>query len=172
MVDDLRRQARGVLTVGPVAPDSAEARAVLRAYVDDVASRWFGRPATATEVDRSLRDDPSHDLAPPDGVLLLARGTDGTVMGCAGLRLVSADVGELKRLYVAPQARGRGVGSALVEGVERWARDLGVRVLRLDTRHDLVEALALYTRCGYRDVPAFNDGPYAERWLAKALAPA
>lgn len=78
-------------------------------------------------------------------------------------------IGEVKRLFVAPAARGRGLGALLMGELERIARGQGLSLLRLDTRHDLVESRRLYATLGY-EVPAFNDGQYAERWLAKPLA--
>ena len=133
-----------------------------------MVSRYQGRPATTTEVDAVLADEPSDDLTPPTGAFLLAR-TDDTVLGCAGLRLVGDGVGEVKRVFVTPDARGTGLGTRLMHELEAVARGLGVRTLRLDTRHDLVEARGLYAALGYVEVPAFNAGPYAEHWFAKPL---
>jgi ribosomal protein S18 acetylase RimI-like enzyme len=76
--------------------------------------------------------------------------------------------GEVKRLFVAPAAPGRGLGARLVGESERLARGDGLTVLRLDTRHDLVESRRLYAALGYEEVP-FNNGRYAEHWLAKPL---
>ncbi|CAM5370930.1 GNAT family N-acetyltransferase OS=Streptomyces cyaneofuscatus OX=66883 GN=G3I52_05645 PE=4 SV=1 [Streptomyces cyaneofuscatus] len=77
---------------------------------------------------------------------------------------------ELTRVYVRPAYRGTGGGGALLASVEEAARAYGVRLLRLDTRHDLVEARGLYAKHGYREVPAFHRrNPYAERWFAKEL---
>lgn len=151
-----------------VAPSAPAASQILRSYIDHVASRYYGRPATDEEIDASLREDPSTDLAPPFGVFLVARQRD-VVLGCAGLRLLPERVGEVKRLFVAPAARGRGLGARLMGELERVARGHGLSVLRLDTRHDLVEARRLYAALGYEEVPAFNDGGYAEHWLAKPL---
>ena len=152
-----------------VAPDASAASRILRSYIDDVASRYYGRQATDEEIDASQREDPSIDLAPPSGVFLVARQRDA-VLGCAGLRLLPERVGEVKRLFVAPGARGRGLGARLMGELERIACGYGLTVLRLDTRHDLVESRRLYAALGYEEVPAFNDGRYAEHWLAKPLA--
>jgi GNAT superfamily N-acetyltransferase len=151
-----------------VAPDASAASQILRSYIDDVASRYYGRQATDEEIDASLREDPSSDLAPPSGVFLVARQR-GAVLGCAGMRLLPERVGEVKRLFVAPAARGRGLGARLMGELESIARGHGLSVLRLDTRHDLVESRRLYATLGYEEVPAFNDGRYAEHWLAKPL---
>ena len=74
-----------------VHPTSTLGRAVLREYMSDVASRYYGRPATRDEVDAALRDDPSDDLVPPRGPLVVAVEA-ATVLGCAGLRLLPGGV--------------------------------------------------------------------------------
>ncbi len=153
-----------------VAPSVSAASQILRSYIDDVASRYYGRQATDEEIDTSLREDPSRDLTSPSGVFLVAHQGE-LVMGCAGLCFLSEGIGEVKRLFVAPAARGRGLGARLMREVERLAREKRLSVLRLDTRHDLVESRRLYAALGYQEVPAFNDGRYAEHWFAKSLAP-
>nr|WP_245606419.1 GNAT family N-acetyltransferase [Streptomyces himastatinicus] len=150
---------------------------LLREYMTDVADRYYrlheGRDATPEEIERALREMPSDDLAPPDGVLLVAHH-DGDAAGCAGLRRREGRPGdartaELKRVFLRPGKRGLGGGAALLAAVETAADELGVVRIVLDTRRDLVEARALYARHGYRDVPAFSEGPYAEVWMAKDL---
>ena len=162
------KERSGDLLVEVAAPGSDDARGVLRAYTDEVASRFYGRPATAAEVDAALEAHPSDDLAPPRGLFLLARSPTA-VLGCAGLHLLPAAVGEVKRVYVTPAARGRGLGRRLMGEVEHHARQHAVTLLRLDTRADLVEARGLYAALGYQEVPAFDGGPYAEHWYAKSL---
>ena len=152
-------------------PDSDLARAVLRAYMLDVASSYHGRPATDAEVDAALADEPGDDLAPPHGLLVIATDADGATLGCAGLALLAGTVAEVRKVYVAPTARGRGLGQRLVGEVERLAAVHGRTQVRLDTRADLVEARRLYARLGYDEVEAFNTGPYAEHWFAKDLPP-
>jgi GNAT superfamily N-acetyltransferase len=159
----------GPVLIEVMAPDASAASQILRSYIDDVASRFYGRQATDEEIDVSLREDPSIDLAPPSGVFLVARQND-VVLGCAGLLFLPERVGEVKRLFVTPAARGRGLGARLMGELERVARRHGLSVLRLDTRHDLVESRRLYAALGYQEVSPFNDGRYAEHWLAKPLA--
>jgi hypothetical protein len=86
-----------------VAPDASAANQILPSYIDDDASRYYGRQATDEEIDVSLREGPSIDLAPPSGVFLVARQRDA-VIGCAGLRLLPERVGEVKQLFVTPAA--------------------------------------------------------------------
>ncbi|MFE0027778.1 GNAT family N-acetyltransferase [Amycolatopsis sp. NPDC059021] len=156
-------------TIAPSAVDHPDAVAVLREYMTDIASRYYGRPATTAEVDIALAEDPTDDLAPPAGALLLARHEDGSVQGCIGVRLVEPSVAELKRVYVRASGRGQGGGVRLVAAAEDVARGLGATLIRLDTRDDLVEARALYARCGYAEVAPFNADKYAEHWFAKPL---
>jgi GNAT superfamily N-acetyltransferase len=155
-----------VIAVSP--PGAEEARQILRAYFDDVASRYYGRPATEDEIASAMREDPSDDLALPTGLLLVAQ-ENGSLLGCAGLRLLPGQVGEVKRVFVVHAARRRGLGVQLLDCLEDYARQHGVSVLRLDTRHDLIEARQLYTRHGYQEVSPFNSGRYADHWFQKPL---
>ena len=115
-----------------------------------------------------MRNDPSDGLCPPDGLLLVARrGT--ALIGCVGLRLLPAGLGEVTRVFVEPAARGDGVGGLLMRAVEDAARDRALTRLRLDTRTELTEARRLYARNGYQPVAPFNDG-WADLWFEKSLA--
>lgn len=96
------------------------------------------------------------DYVPPRGVLLLAR-LDGEPVGCGALRPGPADgVGEVKRMYVAPQVRGRRIGERLVAALLEAARGLGYRRLVLETGTEQPEALRLYERLGWTPAPAFG----------------
>ena len=152
-------------------PHDERARAVLRAAMADLASRYYGRAATDAEVEAALVGESGDDLAPPDGLLVVATDAGGATLGCAGLRLLPGPLGEVTKVYVAPAGRGRGLGQRLVEEVERLAAACGRTRVRLDTRTDLVEARRLYARLGYDEVAPFNTGPYAEHWYAKDLPP-
>ncbi|MGC9664999.1 GNAT family N-acetyltransferase [Planosporangium sp. 12N6] len=156
-------------TVEVVPVGRADAADLLREYVTEVVSRYYHRPATDAEVDAATDGDPGAGLAPPGGLFLLAR-LDGGPAGCVGLRLVGPEVAEIKRLYVRPRTRGLGGGALLLGAVERAARDLGASSVRLDTRHDLVEARRLYARHGYVETAPYSDDPYADHWFGKCLA--
>ena len=149
-------------------PGSAEGRAVLTAYFRDIVSRARGREATPGEVDAAMREEPSDDLRPPGGLLLVAR-QGHAVVGCVGLRLLPDGLGEVTRVFVQPVARGRGVGSQLMHAVEDAARDCAVARLRLDTSSDLTEARRLYARTGYREVAPFGEGRWSDIWLEKVI---
>lgn len=159
------------LTVSVVPPSDPRAQQALRAYYHDIAGRYYGRPLTEAEADQILAEEPDEDLQPPTGWFWLAT-LDGAPAGCIGLRYVLEEgtrVGELTRVYVSAAVRRQGLGARLMTAVEDRAAADGVTSLRLDVRTDLVEAQALYLRQGYREVPAFNDSPYAGRWFRKSL---
>ncbi|WUH88517.1 GNAT family N-acetyltransferase [Amycolatopsis sp. NBC_00438] len=138
-------------------------------YMDEVASRYYGRPATEAELESALADEPGTDLVAPTGAFLLGR-RDGVLAGCVGTRVVEPGISELTKMYVKPAHRGSGAAPRLVAAAEDAARRLGARLMRLDTRDDLVEARALYARTGYTEVAPFNDDKYAEHWFEKALS--
>ncbi|MEV5754127.1 GNAT family N-acetyltransferase [Actinoallomurus sp. NPDC052308] len=147
-----------------IGPEPVETAGLLRTYFTDVASRYYGRPATEAEVDAAMAEDPSDDLA----CFLVGRYA-GVPAGCVGLRLISPGVAELTRLYVIPAARRTGGGRALLAAAEEAALRLGARTMRLDTRRDLVEARALYAAQGYQEIEPYNNGPYADHWFEKHL---
>ena len=145
-----------------------EASAELLAYYTEIVGRYHGRPARDEEVESAMADDPGDDLTDPTGCFLLASHHEQPA-GCAGLRLMAPEVVELTRVFVRPERRGTGGGAALLAAAERAARSLGASVIRLDTRKDLVEARALYTRHGYREIPAYSQGPYSDHWFEERL---
>jgi putative acetyltransferase len=98
------------------------------------------------------------DYAPPRGRLLLAYHQD-EVVGCVGLRPFAGDVCEMKRLYVQPAARGRGVGQLLATTVIDAARKIGYRVMRLDTVATMLPAIALYEALGFEPIEPYRYNP-------------
>jgi putative acetyltransferase len=99
------------------------------------------------------------DYAPPEGRLVLAT-TNGQAAGCGALHKLSADVCEMKRLYVRPQFRGKGLGLELAEKIIAEARQLGYKKLRLDTVEPVMKtAVAMYRRLGFREIPPYRQNP-------------
>ena len=96
---------------------------------------------------------------------------DGTPVGCVGLQPVAPGLGEIKRMYVAPAARGWGLSRLLLEAVEAQARSVGLTNLRLETGTRQVEAIALYTNHGYRPTPPYPpfENEVVSRCFAKEL---
>lgn len=113
------------------------------------------------------RLDPS-EMAAPGGVYLVGRVGDRPVAG-GGLRRLTDDVAEIKRMYVVPADRGAGVAGRLLAALEAAGRDLGYRLVRLDTGPRQPHARRLYEAAGYRPIPAYNDNPYAAFFGEKAL---
>ncbi|OAH16399.1 GNAT family N-acetyltransferase [Streptomyces jeddahensis] len=164
--------AQGTWTVASEAFSSPVAAALWRAYYTEVSDRWYelheGRSTPPDELEREIAADTGADFAPPGGVLLVAR-YGGEPAGMAGVRLLDASTGELKRFFVRKEMRGRGGAVLLLAAAEDAARALGARRMVLDTRHDLVEARALYARRGYEEIEAYNSNEYAEHWFSKDL---
>ena len=92
-----------------------------------------------------------------DNVTFLAAIVDGEVVGCAAVKRTSPRYGEIKRVYVEPNVRGRGVGSALMDALESSLLAHCIDVARLETGVHQHAALALYERCGYVRIPPFGD---------------
>ena len=97
--------------------------------------------------------------APPDGELLLAKRGDH-VLGAIALKPLEPQVGEIKRLFVRPQARKLGVGKALVAAVITTAGQLGYGELKLDTLSHLKDAIALYESHGFAPIDPYGNHPY------------
>src|SRR5215470_1962806 len=110
----------------------------------------------------------AEELTPPSGMLVIAR-LRGRAIGCGALKFHEGKPAELKRMWLAPDARGLGMGRRLLGVLEHHARQAGVTVLQLETNRALTDAIALYRRSGYIEVSAFNDEPYAHHWFEKRL---
>ena len=109
------------------------------------------------------------ELRPPGGAYLVGYEEAEAVAG-GGLRRLGDGVAEVKRMYVRPAARSRGVAAALLAALESTAVSLGYRAVRLDTGPKQVHAQRLYRSAGYVDVPPYNDNPFACFWGEKRLA--
>lgn len=110
------------------------------------------------------------ELAPPHGVYLVGRAdAGGEVVAGGGLRTISEGVGEIKRMYVAPEWRGAGVGAQLLAALESAALDLGHTSVRLDTGARQPGARHLYEKSGYRSIPNYNANGHASFWGEKHL---
>lgn len=108
--------------------------------------------------------------ARPRGEILLAIDDAEGAIGCVAMRPLSEDICEMKRMYVRPAGRGRGVGRMLAEGIVAAARERGYRAMRLDTGATMVEAARLYESLGFRDIPPYNRDPVpGTRWMELTL---
>jgi GNAT superfamily N-acetyltransferase len=142
-------------------PASAEARACIDAYLHELDDRF----ENGFDASRSVSADRS-ELMPPAGAFLVAR-LDGEAVGCGGLKITGPGVGEIKRMWVAPSSRGLGIAQRLLDALESQAVAMKLNTIRLDTNRSLTEARALYARNGYREIPPYNDNPYADHWFEK-----
>lgn len=107
--------------------------------------------------DEEIKHLSSH-YGPPRGVMLLAVEGDSAI-GCVGLREHDDVTGEIKRLYVAPAARGRDLGRALARAVIDAARESGYRRLVLDTLPSMQAAQALYASLGFKSIEPYRYNP-------------
>jgi len=108
------------------------------------------------------------DFRPPAGVFLV--GSRGETAICAGgIKRLSATCCEIKRMFVVPEARGRGVAGELLAALEQAGRELGYGTARLDTGPHQPHARSLYLHRGYRPIEDYNDNPFADFWGEKDL---
>ncbi len=121
-------------------------RARQRAEIAERYGTWDSEPGTAPSAE---------DIV----AFFVACEDDGTAVGCGGLRDLGGGIGEVKRMYVTPSRRGRGVAVLVLRTLEGWARERGWRSLRLETGDAQPDAVRFYTRSGYTRIP--NFGAYA-----------
>ncbi len=138
--------------------DAPESLALIEGVQQEYVVRYGGPDVTELAV---------AEFASPQGIFVIGRDA-GEPVACGGVRLVEAEVGELKRMYVVPAARRRGIARALLTHLEGEARKLGATRLRLETGLHQPEAIALYASAGYSDAEPF--GHYAGAPLARHLA--
>ncbi len=108
------------------------------------------------------------ELRSPGGAYVVGFDRDEAVAG-GGVRHLADGVGEIKRMFVRPAARSRGMAGDLLAALEDAARSLGYDTVRLDTGPKQRHALRLYRRAGYVEVPRYNDNPFACFWGEKRL---
>lgn len=162
----------------PVSVTDVGALALLTQYFSDRESSFPSAQGTY----RTTFPSPEQ-FVPPRGVFLLVSGLEDdtatasstvTYVGCGGIRRIEDDANasvryEIKHLFLQPQARGRGWGRALLDELERRAKEFGADEVVLDTNSSLEAAGLLYAQSGYEDVPPYNDNPNATNWYRKRL---
>jgi DNA-binding MarR family transcriptional regulator/GNAT superfamily N-acetyltransferase len=147
-----------------VDPEHPDARFCLAEYVAELnrrSDRGFDPSVGATAM--------PHEVRPPAGQFFVAY-LHGEAIGCGAVKHHDGAPTEIKRMWIAPAARGLGLGRRLLEKLEACALASGARVAHIETSAVLTEALALYRSAGWVEVPAFNNEPFADHWLEKALA--
>jgi DNA-binding MarR family transcriptional regulator len=165
---DAMRTVQRLLTAAAVEiravdPNSPDARECLRAYVAELNARW----EAGFDPSAGVTAEP-HELTPPAGCMLVAY-LHGEPVACGAVKYLAGGPTDIKRMWVSPAARGLGLGRRMLADLEQLARDAGAPAARLETNRVLTEAIALYRSAGYREVPAFNDEPFAHHWFEKRL---
>ncbi|HWH92610.1 MAG TPA: GNAT family N-acetyltransferase [Baekduia sp.] len=151
-----------MIEVRTVPSDQAPATDLVAAMVDEV-SELYGR----IDVPGAPSATPA-DFSPPGGAFVVI-SDDGVPVAGGGLKRLDAGACEIKRMYVVPQARGRGHASRLLKALEDEARALGYEIARLDTGEHQPQARAMYERAGYAPIGNFNANPFASFWGEKRL---
>jgi len=129
---------------------------------------WIGLDLAFQEIDAELAGLPG-DYAPPEGALFVVTG-DQRLAGMIGLRPFDIGICEMKRLFVRPDARGRGLAKQLIAVALAEARRLGYSEIRLDTLPMMGDAQSLYVALGFHDIAPYYDTPIAgTRFMAKRL---
>lgn len=148
-----RRPALAVVTSGDD-PHIDEARKLVSEY-----ARSLGVDLSFQDFDRELAEFPAGYL-PPDGALILAV-EDARLAGGVAMRRLAAGVCEMKRLYVRPEFRGRGLGRVLTAAIIDAARSAGYEAMRLDTLPGMHDAQKLYRALGFREIEPYYENPVA-----------
>jgi putative acetyltransferase len=139
---------------------SPEARALIDALNAELSSRYPEEGAC------HFRLDPDEVAVGMGAFLVVSRA--GKAVGCGAVRRIEAGTGEIKRMYVIPEERGRGIGRMLLAALEDEARALGLSRLVLETGIRQPESIALYQRAGFSIIPPF--GEYVESPLSVCMA--
>jgi len=147
-----------------VDPNHPDARQCFRAYFAELNAR----SESGFDPDAGISAEP-HELTPPAGCLLIAY-LHAEPVGCGAVKHHPGEPSEIKRMWVSGSTRGLGLGRRLLEELEAGVAASGATTARLETNRALVEAIALYRSAGYREVPAFNDEPFADHWFERRLS--
>jgi GNAT superfamily N-acetyltransferase len=149
----------------PVPVDREPAASLVQGMRDEIAALYEGLNLDGPDMPKA---GPA-ELAAPGGTFLVGFDEDGTPVCCGGVKRLPDGACEIKKMFVAPAARGRGVARALLGALEDAARELGYDVARLDTGPKQPHAESLYRRTGYVEVGNFNANPVATFFAEKRL---
>jgi GNAT superfamily N-acetyltransferase len=148
----------------PAHVDSGDGAALAQAMRDEIAVMYDGLDLDGDYMPRAG----AAELSPPSGAFVV--GYDGERPACCGgVKFLDDRRCEIKKMYVIPELRGRGLARALLGELENVARRLGYEIARLDTGPKQVGARGLYESAGYTEVPDFNGNPVAVFWGEKPL---
>ena len=163
MADVERLLTAAMVDMRPVDPLHPDARHCVRAYVAELNRR----SDSGYDPSKGVSAEP-HELRPPAGVFLVA-SLHREPVACGAVKHHADAPSEIKRMWVAESVRGLGLGRRLLARLETEAIRSGATAARLETNGALTEAIGLYRGAGYREVPAFNDEPFAHHWFEKTL---
>ncbi|WP_405647602.1 GNAT family N-acetyltransferase [Streptomyces sp. NBC_00019] len=149
------------ITVDLVDGDTPDARACLDAYAADIDARF---PEGFDKSDLVRPEEVSGDT----GAFFVAY-EEGRPVGCGALRRLEPGVGEVRHVWVHPEARRLGLARRILAALEQAASVRELTTVRLDTHATLTEAQAMYRACGYTEIPAYVDHVYASHWFEKRL---
>jgi GNAT superfamily N-acetyltransferase len=138
-----------VITIGVEPLASPDARRLIDALNADISARYPNPEDNFFELDEN-------EVAERNGAFVIAR-EDGAAIGCGAVRRIGDGTGEVKRMYVAPSARGKRLGARILAELEVEARKLGITRLVLETGERQGEAIALYEREGFKRIPKFGE---------------
>lgn len=139
----------------PERPDTADARMLIDELEQHLAPYY---PATS-------RHGYSVEKLIKQGVAFFVAHQDDVPAGCGGVQFFGTEYGELKRMFVRPQFRGLGLAKLMLEYLEQYTRDHNIKILRLETGIHQKEAIGLYERMGFNNIPPFGD--YVDDPLSK-----
>jgi GNAT superfamily N-acetyltransferase len=164
MVDIERLILASQVQIEIIDPRDVDARYCLRSYFEDLGQRFDTGFDPAQSISAS-----DEEMTLPNGLLLVAKLL-GAAVGCGALKLhIETQIAEVKRMWVAPDVRGLGLGRRLLDRLSAEAASRGMLILRLETNRALVEAKRLYQRAGFVETEPFNNEPYAHHWFQKDL---
>lgn len=148
----------------PCPVDEEPAAALVAAMTDDIAALYDGLDLSGADMPKA---GPA-ELGPPGGTFVVGF-EDGAPVCCGAIKRLPDGACEIKRMFVTKDARGRGVARALLEELERRAREMGYEIARLDTGPRQTRAQRMYERAGYAPIGNFNANPVASFFGEKRL---
>ena len=151
------------IVLTPADPGEGDARWTAEQYYRELADRMDG--GFDPDIGGAVGDA---SIVAPRGQLLLAH-LQGDPVGCGAFTLLEPEVAEIKRVWVSADVRGSGLGARLLRELEERAAASGAGRVRLDTNGSLHEAISLYRKNGYVEVPPYNDNHHAQLWFEKTL---
>ncbi len=140
-------------------PPGSDLLGEMIAHLNEVYPGRLWKPGSVTHPE---------EMIAPTGVFLVGYADDRPV-ACGGLRRLHDDVAEIKRMYVSPTVRSRGVGRALLRALEDAGREIGYARVLLDSGPEQIHGLALFRSAGYTEIRQYNDNHIATYWAEKRL---